>query len=65
MFENEFQMLFYKSILSYSKGLFQNPNSILHYASKMLLLKFIKFYLKILFDFENLFILFYKCCVNF
>jgi hypothetical protein len=36
MFENEFQILFYKVFSLISKGYFSNQISILHYANKTL-----------------------------
>jgi hypothetical protein len=49
IFENEFQILFYKIFSLVLKDYFSNHIAILHYANKALFDQFIKFYLKIKF----------------
>jgi hypothetical protein len=52
MFENEFQMLFYKSISSYFKDYLENPNTTLHFANKALMAQ-IRNFLETLFLSKN------------
>jgi hypothetical protein len=62
MFENKFQILFYKVYSLISKGLFSNHISIIQIKPFGQL---IKFSLKLFFIMKSVFLTIHKCCVEF